>query len=149
MRIAIVCITMTLLLLVPQVAPLEAQQPAAPKTCFDQSAGAAPRMTPIQSEWITDLTTVPTIGTRDRTARLRVSVRDVRVDGVGDGGFWIIANEGGCRLFVIPAERDLIRVHRGELVSLQGEIRVAAVATSDNKSSPQRYLYSYTVRPAW
>jgi hypothetical protein len=84
------------------------------------------------------------------TRTIRLSIKDVVVDDVSDDGFWVGSAGSECRLYVVPAEGELIRVRRGETVSMQGEIRYRTLRQlPSGKPTNQPYLYSYIVRPAW
>ena len=84
-----------------------------------------------------------------------ISTRDVRVKQVANHGFWVSAENGARVVFVVPAEGSLIIVRPGEVVSLNGEVRLTATTQhnkSDVNSEPEGvmpYVYAYTVRPAW
>src|ERR1051325_3910511 len=100
--------------------------------------------------WITDLAGLQQITSQTAPTPIRLSIREVTVDDVSNEGFWIVADGRQCRLYVVPAEGQLIRVRRGEVVSVQGEIRYGVLREpSTAKPKRQPYLYSYTVRPAW
>jgi hypothetical protein len=99
---------------------------------------------PSASEWIVDfgaLATIPVHALRGR----HISAREGRVDDVTPDGFWVAAESGNCRVFVIPAEGALIHVRVGDLVDLQGEFREASGAETHPRTP---FVYAYTVRHA-
>jgi hypothetical protein len=98
---------------------------------------------PATVRWITDpqaLTAIP-VGVL-RT--LRLSLRDVAVDRVTDGGFYVRLRDSTCSLLVIPAEGSLIHVIRDELVDIQGEFR--DLRSRSPIGAEGVFVYAYTVR---
>jgi hypothetical protein len=83
-----------------------------------------------------------------------IAVQNVRVQSVGNHGFWVGTERGLGLVFVVPAEGSLIAVRAGEVVSLHGEVRSGASKRHQTGVDPKRgsltpYVYAYTVRPAW
>ena len=102
------------------------------------------------SAWITNLAGLQQVRIQTAPRAIRLLLKDVVVDAVDENGFWLGAKDTDCRLYVVPAEGALIRVRRGEVVSVQGEIRFGALQeASGARPRRQPYLYSYIVRPAW
>jgi len=120
-------------------------------SCFDVGERTpATSLADSADEWITNFSGLVQVTSHTPSRVIRLSVKDVVVDDVDERGFWISANDSTCRLFVRPAEGDRIHVRRGEIVSVQGEIRYAVEHGASNGSPRQwPYLYSYIVRPAW
>jgi hypothetical protein len=79
----------------------------------------------------------------------------VRVNEIADHGFWVAAIDGEERIFVVPAEDNLITVRPGEFVTVHGEIRLRPSPLVGQQSPGQifrpviPYVYAYIVRPAW
>jgi hypothetical protein len=128
-----------------------AQQSPSRQPCFPSSERTTTSASADSSRvWITDLAGLQQITSQTAPRRIRLSLRDVAVDEVSNEGFWIVADGKQCRLYVVPAEGQRIRVRRGEIVSVQGEIRYGSLReTPSAKPRQQLYLYSYIVRPAW
>jgi hypothetical protein len=73
-------------------------------------------------------------------------LRDVPVEHVEEGGFWIGTRTAGCEMYVFPAEGSLIHVTLGELVDLQGEFRFRRVPAAGAQARLAPYVYAYIVR---
>jgi hypothetical protein len=79
-----------------------------------------------------------------------VMFRDVPVDAVEPFGFWLTSAGPNGRVFVLPAEGELISVQANEPVSIHGEVRAVTpdLLLSLGITDSIIYVYAYTVRPA-
>lgn len=91
----------------------------------------------------------------DSLLGVEVVAAHVKVSEIVDRGFWVAAIDGDERIFVVPAEGNLITVRPGEFVTVHGDVRLRPTPL-DGQQSPSRtfgplipYVYAYTVRPAW
>lgn len=116
---------------------------------------APPTTSGEEAHTILDIDTIAGASTTDsQLVGREVAVADVEVAEVLNHGFWVVAKDGKQRVFVVPAEGSLIRVRRGEFVSLHGEVRLAVTRPDAHAGHIARlpntaYIYAYTVRPAW
>lgn len=84
-------------------------------------------------------------------AGCEVSLRDIRVDEIDARGFWATALGTDDRVFVLPAEGELITVAADDLVNIRGDVRpfTPELARSLTIRAPASvFIYAYTVRPA-
>jgi hypothetical protein len=99
-----------------------------------------------------DLEALTTIGAarHDSAVGHEVAIRGLRVDEVDAAGFWVTAGSPGQRMFVFPAERDLIQVQRGDVVNIYGDVRLAPEQWQRRPSTlagTELLIYAFTVRP--
>jgi len=148
---AILSIIPSLLILFASTAAAQSEPPSVRTSCLSLAERTTTTSVADAGDaWITEFDRLQRVTSQRASATLRLSLTDVVVDGTGEHGFWISAGDGACRLYVRPAEGDLIRVRDGELVSVQGEIRYAVRQGASNGTRRELpYLYSYIVRPAW
>jgi len=91
----------------------------------------------------------------DSLLGVEVVAAHVRVSEIVDRGFWASAGDGEERVFVVPAEGNLITVRPGEFVTVHGDVRLRPGPLDGQQSSGRTfrplipYVYAYTVRPAW
>lgn len=90
----------------------------------------------------------------DSLLGVEVVAAHVRVDAIVGRGFWASAADGEERVFVVPAEGNLITVRPGEFVTVHGEVRLRASPLVGQQhpgtfGSVIPYVYAYTIRPAW
>ena len=96
------------------------------------------------TRWITNLEAVFALPVPQAQGQ-RISVRNARVSQVDPTGFWITGSNH-CRLFIVPAEGSLIHVEPGEVINLQGELRLRSRAHATFAPSLGAYVYAYIVR---
>jgi hypothetical protein len=109
---------------------------------------------PLDTLAIFDLAAIAT-DEPDSLLGVEVVAAHLRVDEIGDRGFWATAADGEERVFIVPAEGTLITVRPGEFVTVHGEVRLRPRPLG-GQQSPSRtfrsvipYVYAYTIRPAW
>ena len=136
--------TTVLLAAMVSVAAPQGTQDSRPACAVDDERGDSRPEGP--TRWITNLETVFALPAPQAQGQ-RISVRSVRVSQVDPTGFWITGSNQ-CRLFIVPAEGSLIHVEPGELISLQGELRLHSRLHASLAPSPGAYVYAYIVRKA-
>ena len=86
---------------------------------------------------------------------IEVVAADVQVREVVTHGFWVTLMDSEERVFIVPAEGNLITVRAGELISVHGEVRIMRRPVDPTVIARRAfglfspYVYAYTVRPAW
>ena len=98
--------------------------------------------------WLTDIRDVFDAYVASALIGTRISVRDIRIEDADGDRFWIVSADQKTRIRVIAAERGLVTVRPGAIVSVQGEFRRAAPVRQEEGES-EVYVYAYVVRPAW
>ena len=128
--------TAVLLAAMVSVAAPQGTQDSRPACAVDDERGDS---RPEQAtRWITNIEAVFALPA-PQAQGLRISVRNVRVSQVDPTGFWITGSNH-CRLFIVPAEGSLIHVEPGELINLQGELRLRSRAHARFAPSPGAYV---------
>lgn len=97
--------------------------------------------------WLTDVRDVFDAYVASAHIGTRISVRDIRIEEADGDRFWIVSADRKTRIPVIAAERGLVTVRPGAIVSVQGEFRRAAPVRQEEGES-EVYVYAYVVRPA-
>ena len=63
----------------------------------------------------------------------------VRVNEIVDRGFWVVRIGGDERIFVVPAEGNLITVRLGEVVTVHGEVRLGPNPLGGDQSASHTF----------
>jgi hypothetical protein len=90
-------------------------------------------------------------GPATRLAGREVALRDIQVDEIETRGFWATTPGRDSRVFVLPAEGDLVPVDARDLVNIHGDVRPLTPEFArrlDIESAASVFIYAYTVRPA-
>jgi hypothetical protein len=116
-----------------------------------EAAAAAPADPPVV-HFDPNVLTAASVLPVDSLLGREVALRELRVDEVASRGFWVTANAGAARFFVVPAEGELIEVAPGDTVNIHGDVRLLPEDWRRRQATltgaGRMLVYAYTVRPA-